>query len=657
MQVLKKGFTLILGLAMILTSTAFVFAEEGPLTGAVVSGAEAGKVTLKVDVGEHGKVNGKTGTWEQQVTMKTSTQSGEIVQLHVVADEGYVLEQIYVNGEIDNDSDSDLGKSDVTISLPELYDNMALKFTFKAKNSSTEPGTTDSGTSAPSTPSTPGTSDSGTPGTEPSTGGEFTFSWTVNDASLGSLIQSLDASLLGAASGSAKYTAADVEELRTINILAGENAVIDKVTINGTEDPKFAGKTAETYVLTTGNVDMKVFFKSTGGGSSTPGETFKIDTKAGPGGTISDPISYVGGTEQVITWTSDFGYVIESVKIDGADVTENVGIGEVQGSTSFTTGNHSVEVTFKVGTDTKTEEGDAGKLEFISNSTYKPGEDVEVTIIFTPASQEFDTDFVLESSDWEIVSVEKGTLNGKTVNGTIPKGTAQDTNKVVLRTTNTKSRLTVTFTQNGKTTSGYVEAVGYDGGEEAGEVDLTDGILGFTVDGEFYAYTNPEGQNDEYFQSMTMISARPDSVIKVAIQKDDEVYEAGDMEVSGIDGKQDSFTGQELYDSGMKITTEGLEIYRCFTVGATFDSKYTVPTELQPSAMSALITLDDEDIDEGGADEDGDLDDGVVDEDDSKGAAAVKTGDETNMPLYASAMFMSMLLLGTLLFRRRVMNN
>lgn len=652
MQVLKKGFTLILGLAMILTSTAFVFADNTT-------------TTLTVDVGEHGKVNGKTGTW-------TDSLGAEAYQLTIVADEGYVLDTLYT---VDTDgheteeatAENFKGKSEFTDSIPANYgQDLHLKYVFRARTSSdpeptttpgTDPGTTP-GTDPGTTPgTTPGTNPGTTPGTEPSTGGEFTFSWTVNDASLGSLIQSLDASLLGAASGSAKYTAADAEELRTINILAGENAVIDKVTINGTEDPKFAGKPAETYVLTTGNVDMKVFFKSTGGGSSTPGETFKIDTKASPGGTISDPISYVGGTEQVITWTSDFGYVIESVKIDGADVTENVGIGEVQGSTSFTTGNHSVEVTFKVGTDTKTEEGDAGKLEFISNSTYKPGEDVEVTIIFTPASQEFDTDFVLESSDWEIVSVEKGTLNGKTVNGTIPKGTAQDTNKVVLRTTNTKSRLTVTFTQNGKTTSGYVEAVGYDGGEEAGEVDLTDGILGFTVDGEFYAYTNPEGQNDEYFQSMTMISARPDSVIKVAIQKDDEVYEAGDMEVSGIDGKQDSFTGQELYDSGMKITTEGLEIYRCFTVGATFDSKYTVPTELQPSAMSALITLDDEDIDEGGADEDGDLDDGVVDEDDSKGAAAVKTGDETNMPLYASAMFMSMLLLGTLLFRRRVMNN
>ena len=32
-------------------------------------------------------------------------------------------------------------------------------------------------------------------------------------------------------------------------------------------------------------------------------------------------------------------------------------------------------------------------------------------------------------------------------------------------------------------------------------VDLSDGILGITVDGDFYAYTAPSGENDAYFES------------------------------------------------------------------------------------------------------------------------------------------------------------
>lgn len=642
MQVLKKGFTLILGLAMILSSTAFVFADE--------PAADSSKVTLKVIVGEHGKVNDKTGTWEQQVTKQTDTQSGETVQLHVVADQGYVLDNVYIvdtdgNETAEAGSAGNIGKSDFTDTVPALEENLTLKYTFKESgSSSTDPGTqpgTDPGTQ-------PGTD----PGTQPSTGDSFTFTWTINDGTLGSVVQGLNKDVApNATSGTATYMASDLEEVRTIQIVANTDAVIDKVVINGQEQASMAGKGADAYTLTTGNVNMEVTFKKIEEGTS--GETFKIDTKAGEHGTITDPIaSYVGGTEQTIVWTADLGYVIDTVKIDDVAKTEadNVGIGTYQGSTTFTTGNHSVEVTFRADSTVVQEDGDAGKIELIHNSTYKVGDELEVTVVYTPASQEFDADYVFESSDWEIVSNDKGTKDGKKITGVVPKGTASETFKVVMKTTATKSRFTVTFTQNGKTSSAYAESVGYDAGETT---DLSDGILGLTVDGDFYAYTAPTGENDEYFQSMTMLTAKPDAVVKVAIQKDDQVYEAASMNVTGIDGDKESFTAKELFDNGTEVTTEGLEAYHVFTFGAQFDSKYTVPTELQASGMQALISLEDEDVVDEGADEDVVEDNGVVDDD----AAKVKTGDETNMALYATAMFMSMLLLGTLLMRRRVMNN
>lgn len=622
MQVLKKGFTLILGLAMILTSTAFVFADEPTTSG--------DKVTLKIIVGEHGKVNDKTGEWTQEVTKQIDgQQTGETVPLHVVADEGYVLEHVYMvdsdgHEAIESTSENFEGRSDFTDTISALEDDLTLKYTFKEKSSDTNPPTSD----------------------------QFNFTWTINDGSLGSIMQSLDTSLTGAASGTAKYAASDAEDLRTVGIVAGDNAVIEKVVVNDEEQTAMAGKVSGIYVLTTGDVNMNVTFKAINTTPSTE-ETFKINTQAGPGGTITAPIeSYTAGTEQVIVWTSDPGYVIDTVKIDDVDKTEadNVGIGSYQGSATFTTGNHSVAVTFKAGTDTKTEDGEAGKIELISNSTYVAGEDFNIRVVFTPASQEFDTEYVFESSDWEIVSTDKGTKDGKKITGTIPKGTAQEEFNVVLKTTNVKSRFTVTFTQNGKTSSTYAESLGYNDGET---VDLSGGILGILVDGDFYAYTAPTGQNDEYFESMTMLNAKADSVVKVAIQKDDQIYEAQNMNVTGINETKDSFTGKELYDAGTEVTTEGLETYHNFTFGAEFDSaKYTVPAELQPSNMTALISLADEDVDTGADDVDVDENDGVVDD-----GGKVKTGDETNMPLYASAMFMSMLLLGTLLLRRRVMNN
>lgn len=630
MQVLKKGFTLVLGLAMILSSTALVFADE-PSTG-------GDKVTLKVIVGENGKVNDKTGEWTQELTKQTTTQTGQTLDLHVVADDGYVFDKSYT---VDTDgieteeaeSSTNSGKSDFHDTVPALEDNLTLKYTFKAKSDSTTPST------EPSTD----------PSTDPSTttDPEYTFSWTINDTSLGSVVQTMDISQIDVASGSVKYKESLQEEQRRVSILAKDNAVIEKVVVNGEEQTSMAGKAADNYTLTKGDVTMEVTFKAIG--DSSTGQTFKIETKAGPGGSITPTIeSYADGTEQTIVWTSDAGYVIESVKIDGVEVTENVGIGTFQGTTKFTTGNHSVEVTFKADTEVKTEDGEAGNIELIANTSYVVGQDFNIQVVFTPASTEYDTEYVFESSDWEIVSNDKGTKDGKKITGVIPKGTEKETFNVVLKPTNVKSRFTVTFTQNGKTSSTYGEAVGYDDGET---VDLSDGILGILVDGDFYAYTSPTGQNDEYFQSMTMLTAKPTSEIKVAIQKDDQIYEAAEMEVTGITEKKASFTGQEVFDAGTEVTVEGLEFYNCFTFGATFDSKYTVPTELAASGMQALISLEDED-------EEVDEDDGALDEDeDSDSSGTVKTGDETNMPLYASAMFMSMILLGTLLLRRRVMNN
>jgi len=629
MQVLKKGFTLILGLAMILTSTAFVFADEQPISGSAP--ALAGEQpTFTVTVGEHGKVNDKTGTFTVDIS------NGQSVSLNMKADAGYVIDTYKINTIAADTSTEAVGKTEFTDSIPLSGENQTVEVTFKSASTSTDPST------GPTTgPSTPSTSD------------QFTFSWKVNDGTLGSVMQSLDTSLSGATSGSVKYLATDDELMRTVGIMPAtdKNAVIDKVVINGEEKTEMAGQPVASYVLTTGDVTMDVTFKVADGSGS--GQTFKIDTSAGQGGSITPSIaSYAEGTEQTIVWTADHGYVIDTVKIDGVDKTEadNVGIGQFQGTIKFTTGNHSVDVTFKAQSDTKTEDGDAGKIELISNSTYVAGQNFDIKVKFTPASQDFDTDYVFESSDWEIVSTDKGTQDGKKITGTIPKGTAQEEFNVVLKTSNTKSRFTVTFTQNGKTSSTYGEAAGYSDGDV---VDLSDGILGITVDGDFYAYTAPSGENDAYFESMTMLNAKPDSVVKVAIQKDDQIYEAGNMSVTGLTDKKDSFTGQELYDAGDAVPTEGLESYHCFTFGAEFDvNKYTVPAELQPSGMQALISIEDADVDSGSDDVDVDAED-----DDAVSEKGPKTGDETNMPLYASAMFMSMLLLGTLLLRRRVMNN
>ena len=89
----------------------------------------------------------------------------------------------------------------------------------------------------------------------------YTFSWTINDTSLGSVIQSYDSSAINKASGSVKYVASDTQEIRTVSILANSNAVIEKVLINGKEETSFANKTAATYVLKSGDVKMQVYFK------------------------------------------------------------------------------------------------------------------------------------------------------------------------------------------------------------------------------------------------------------------------------------------------------------------------------------------------------------------------------------------------------------
>lgn len=634
MSIIRKSIAIILGVAMVLSGAVYSFADTDTTA------------TLKVIVGENGTVNGKTGTWTQEVK-----KDSETVDLQVQANEGYIVDKVYQvadSGEETDVSDSAteiVGKASGTLTIPELSDNAAFKITFKS-------GTASGGSTTPEQPTNTDT--------------EYTISITVDDPELATIMSS-----------ATKYKSSDPIEEREIAVVAKEQAdgslpTIKKVTINGTEDPSYVGKPTFTYTLTSGNMDIKVFYKgdsSSGGDTPSTDGTFTVTTKAGEHGAIggktgNSSIEYKGGENTEISWVADAGYVIDTVKIDGIEKTtaDNVGIGTAFGSTTFASGNHEIEVTFKVETASTDASGDGGTIN-ISMDKKMPNvnDEVTITINVTPKGTEKETTYNISTEGFEIISSDDGTVSGTSVTGTIPAGTEKKTITLKAKavTAGTAKIAMTTKYDNGETTANLESTIIDPSGNTdpntnpEGVVDLTGGTLGVLVDGAFIEYVAPEGDGDDYFNSMTQIEITSGSSVKPAIQKDGNTYEVATCNVVGGE-EGESISGQALWDNGTEVATEGLEDFKAVVIGGNFDvNKYNVPAELHPAAMNFLVTLLDENA------EDESIDDSSVVEDTGSSDKAnasdkVKTGDETNVLPFAFAGILSALLLTVLFIRRRL---
>lgn len=258
-----------------------------------------------------------------------------------------------------------------------------------------------------------------------------------------------------------KYLPTDEEEDRTISWVADSdsNGIVKSVTINGVEDPSYAGKEDGSYVATTGDVDVKVVFEvSSTPISDTDEDEFAITTSAGAGGEITDGYEYSvdeDNTEHEIIYSADTGYVINTVKINGVEktVADNVGIGEDEGIYTFKTGNQSIEVTF---TNVAMSSTDAGKVSLTSDKTeVKRQENVTFEITFEPANTSVDSTFDIDISDFDFVSSDKGELKDTTVSGTIKAGTDKEVVKLTVKYGNATldGLVKATLTNNGKSVS------------------------------------------------------------------------------------------------------------------------------------------------------------------------------------------------------------
>lgn len=644
MKAIKKSITLLMSFALILSSFVFVSAED--------------TYTASIKVGTGGKVNEKTGEFTEQMT------SGTPYTLSFVADDGYVLDKVLVNGQEEADFSALYGTASGSSTLTNPEDDYSFEFTFKQSTSTgnDNPSSDNPSTDNPSTDTPSSNTD-----------------WTINVAVEGPGT----AMIMGSGLTTMTYNAETSDEDKSV-MFVGEEAdiVVKSFIVNGVEDTTQKGKNGGTFIPTSGNTNIKIVFEKASSGSEDT-TSYTVTTSAGEHGTITPSFTYVAnGQDQKVIINADSGYYIATVKINGVDKTleDNVGIGQTQGSYSFKEGNQTIDVTFST---TEIAYDDAGSFTMEADkSTVAKGDEVTVTYTFYPRNTSVESTAEVAIGDgFEFISTDKGEFKDGVIKYTIPANTESATMvaKVKYIGSTNDSKLTITLKNDGKEVSNYQYVIGEadvntDGnGNNSGntteeKIDLTGGTLGFTVDGDFYAYTAPSGENDAYFESMTILNATPDSAVKVAIQKDDQIYEAGNMSVTGLTDKKDSFTGQELYDAGNKVSTKGLEAYHCFTLGAEFDpAKYTVPAELQPSGMQALISLEDDEeiIDEPVVTTDEDIEnESTTNNNNTKDTKkvenkkdTVKTGDNSNIILYSSITLLSAMLLTLLsIKRKRVLN-
>lgn len=353
-------------------------------------------------VGEHGSINGHQDNFNE---LCIETQSDYPIE--ILPDEGYMVDKIIIDGE-ENTELTTAAQSTLTYVIEDLDINKDtnIEVTFKEIDNPNLVAMAEEG-----------------------------FNIKVTSEGPGTIISAFE-------NNEGKYLSTDEEEDRTVEWISDveNNALVKSVTINGVEDPSYAGQENGAYVATSGNVDIHVVFEKSN--TILPGneddETtdeiveYSVKTTAQSGGDITESYNYT--TEEIdeddptqeIIYTADDGYVIDTVTINGEakTVADNVGIGEIQGEYTFVDGNQTIEVTF---TNLLTKSSEAGTVSLKADKTeLKRGETVNFEITFEPKNTSVDSTFDLDISDYEFVSSDKGELKDNVVSGTITAGTDKE---------------------------------------------------------------------------------------------------------------------------------------------------------------------------------------------------------------------------------------
>ncbi|RKP53834.1 hypothetical protein D7Z26_10570 [Cohnella endophytica] len=342
--------------------------------------------TITASAGTHGSISPDGIILVNEGTDKTIT---------FTPDNGYEIDTVNVDG------------TDVTVSGSYTFENVtkdhAIIVTFKLIPPNTHTITASAGTNGSISPNgsvvvTEGTnktftftSDNGytidkvnVDGTDVTVSGSYTFTNIVGNHTINITFKAIppNTHTISASAGTNGSISPDGIVLvnegtdKTFTFTSDNGYTIDKVNVDGT-DVTVSGSYTFTNVV--GNHSINVTFKAI------PPNTHTITASAGTNGSISPTGSVVvtEGTNKSFTFTSDNGYTIDKVNVDGTDVT-------VSGSYTFTNvvGNHSINVTFKAITpNTHTITASAGTNGSISpNGSIVVNEGTNKTFTFTPDS-------------------------------------------------------------------------------------------------------------------------------------------------------------------------------------------------------------------------------------------------------------------------------
>lgn len=369
--------------------------------------------TVSVSVGEHGSVSGMQGDF----VLDYSPSVYDDPVMSIIPDDGYMTDRIIIDGEVNEEytEAAHLTQYYVIEDL-EITKDTSIEVSFRELDDPALAGTSNVGYRIKATSEGPG---------------DIVTVYEDN---------------------SGFYLSDDEEEDRTITWISDtdNDALVKSVTINGVEDPSYAGKDYGEYVATSGNVDVHIVFEKSD--TPLPGNEddedyedyedeeeglFKVTTSAGPGGKITDSFDYYEdyGYKQEVIFEPDAGYYIDTVKVNGSYITEpwEIGLGTRTGKYTFYTGDQDIEVTFST---TTFDISDTGKASIQSDKPIiNTNEEATVEVTFEPKDTAAASSYAICINDFELVSSDKGVLDYDTITGTIAAGVEKETVTLKIRST------------------------------------------------------------------------------------------------------------------------------------------------------------------------------------------------------------------------------
>lgn len=369
--------------------------------------------TVSVSVGEHGSVSGMRGDF----VLDYSPSVDDDPVMSIIPDDGYMTDRIIIDGEVNEEytEAAHLTQYYVIEDL-EITKDTSIEVSFRELDDPALAGTSNVGYRIKATSEGPG---------------DIVTVYEDN---------------------SGFYLSDDEEEDRTITWISDtdNDALVKSVTINGVEDPSYAGKDYGEYVATSGNVDVHVVFEKSD--TPLPGNEddedyedyedeeeglFKVTTSAGPGGKITESFDYYEdyGYKQEVIFEPDAGYYIDTVKVNGSYITEpwEIGLGTRTGKYTFYTGDQDIEVTFST---TTFDISDTGKASIQSDKPIiNTNEEATVEVTFEPKDTAAASSYAICINDFELVSSDKGVLDYDTITGTIAAGVEKETVTLKIRST------------------------------------------------------------------------------------------------------------------------------------------------------------------------------------------------------------------------------